>query len=298
MKYSPKYRDRIKGNCGIYMIRNTVNGKVYVGQSQNIYWRWSAHKSSLRHGNGANPHIQSAWNKYGEDAFEFCVIELCDEDRLDEREEYWIDALDSVSSGYNIQFGGGRFSGWHMTDEQRKRISMALTGRPRSEEHCRNISKARKEYYKTHEPSTMIPVVCLNTGEYFKSATEAHRHYPCAAVGPLLKCCNGGLKSCGKDANGNGLVWALKDNYESMSKDEIAHRLRFYGSAATAIAQSKPVRCLTTGLVFDSCADAAKHYHMSVSNLNGCLKGRQPTAGKDPATKESLHWAYVTKAQN
>ena len=75
---------------GIYAIKNKVSGKIYIGQSTNIENRWYKHKTSLRHNYHGNYHLQCSWNKYGEDSFEFSVLEECEKDKLDEREIYWI----------------------------------------------------------------------------------------------------------------------------------------------------------------------------------------------------------------
>lgn len=292
LEHTEKYSDRVSSNCGIYMIRNTKNGKVYIGQSKNIHWRWMSHKSALNHGRNENPHFQYAWNKYGQDAFEFSIIELCEESLLDSREIYWIEKYNATVDGYNIKDGGNRHSGWKMTDDQRARISEALKGRVRTPEHCKNISLARKEYCKTHVLPNTSPVVCLNTGERFASATAAHKKYPSADISALLACCKGGHLSCGKTPDGVPLVWAYANEYSHMSDDEVAHRLYYNSGVASGHKQRKSIVCLTSGIHFESCADAAEYYNISVSNLNGCLKGRQKTAGKDPDTKEPLYWAY------
>ena len=65
-----------KGNVGIYKITNVVNGKVYIGSSKDIEFRFNRHKSNLKRNKHHNNHLQNSWNKYGEDSFVFEVIEL------------------------------------------------------------------------------------------------------------------------------------------------------------------------------------------------------------------------------
>jgi group I intron endonuclease len=62
---------------GIYIIRNTVNNKVYVGSATDIRKRWRDHKWHLNHNKHHNSHLQASWNKYGINAFEFSVIFEC-----------------------------------------------------------------------------------------------------------------------------------------------------------------------------------------------------------------------------
>ena len=68
-------RLRILKNCGIYVIKNLINGNIYIGSSVNIKNRFNQHKSTLRHNSHKNKHLQNAWNKYGEESFEFFVVE-------------------------------------------------------------------------------------------------------------------------------------------------------------------------------------------------------------------------------
>jgi hypothetical protein len=55
-----------------------------------------------------NQYLQSAWNKYGEDAFKFYVVELCDSKGLSDRECYYINEYHTLSheDGYNLTVGG------------------------------------------------------------------------------------------------------------------------------------------------------------------------------------------------
>lgn len=74
---------------GIYKIQNLKNGKVYIGQSNNIKYRIRQHKSHLRHNTHYNLFLQKSWNKYGEENFEFSIVEECELSQLNDRETYW-----------------------------------------------------------------------------------------------------------------------------------------------------------------------------------------------------------------
>lgn len=56
---------------GIYEIKNNLNGKKYIGQSENCYGRWLAHKSDFQIGN--NP-LYNDMRKYGIENFSFKII--------------------------------------------------------------------------------------------------------------------------------------------------------------------------------------------------------------------------------
>lgn len=75
----------------IYWIKNTTNDNFYVGSTTQRYVRWRTHKKKLRAGKHHSRHLQSAWDKYGEAAFEFAVVEvvLSTED-LQEAEDRWL----------------------------------------------------------------------------------------------------------------------------------------------------------------------------------------------------------------
>jgi group I intron endonuclease len=62
---------------GVYVIRNIVTNKIYVGSTGKLSERWNQHKYSLKRGKHSNPHLQSAWNKYGEKSFTYEIIEIC-----------------------------------------------------------------------------------------------------------------------------------------------------------------------------------------------------------------------------
>ena len=84
---------------GIYCIENITNHKTYIGSSKNIYQRLLKHFALLRHNKHQNAHLQSAWNKYGENSFRWFILELCDSNELAEKEQYCIDLF---GAEYNI----------------------------------------------------------------------------------------------------------------------------------------------------------------------------------------------------
>lgn len=98
-----KYR-----RCGIYCIRNTINNKLYIGQSIDLDGRWSKHKSELNRHVHFNSQLQKDWIEHGQIAFEFEILELCSESKLDEKEQFYINKYDSMNHDveYNLQTGG------------------------------------------------------------------------------------------------------------------------------------------------------------------------------------------------
>lgn len=89
-------------NSGVYAIKNTITNKVYVGSSKNMTKRKANHFSLLRHNKHYNAHLQSSFNKYGIEAFEWIVLEMCGD--LAEKEKNWICKLEATNPtrGYNL----------------------------------------------------------------------------------------------------------------------------------------------------------------------------------------------------
>lgn len=96
---------------GIYIIKNKINGKIYIGSSSNINNRIKQHKYLLRKTIHKNKYLQNAWNKYGESNFEFLIIKetVLDKDSLLKLEQKYIDKMDKKLI-YNLTLiakGGG-----------------------------------------------------------------------------------------------------------------------------------------------------------------------------------------------
>lgn len=99
----------LKTTVGIYQILNKVTFKCYVGSTKRSFHdRFKDHKRFLKQDKHPNKHLQSAWNKYGEESFEFEILEVIDKslDKLYflEQEQYWIVKFNS----FNREFGYNR----------------------------------------------------------------------------------------------------------------------------------------------------------------------------------------------
>lgn len=90
--------------CGIYKIENIINNKIYIGSSIEFSVRLMKHKYMLRSNTHYNEYLQNSYNKYGENAFSFELIEECDEINLINRENHYIKKYQSndLNYGYNL----------------------------------------------------------------------------------------------------------------------------------------------------------------------------------------------------
>ena len=89
---------------GIYKITNLFNNKCYIGQSVHIERRWIEHCKP-----GAHSQIANAIKKFGKENFTFEIIEECEQEKLNDRELYWINFYNSIiPNGYNVMECNGQ----------------------------------------------------------------------------------------------------------------------------------------------------------------------------------------------
>ena len=106
-----EYKERTKP-AGIFMVKNTVNGKVLLGSSLNLEGPLNRHRFMLKIGSHTNKVLQKDWDEYGPDKFIFEVLEEIKiqnnpnfnlNDELTLLEEIWLEKLQPVGDhGYNI----------------------------------------------------------------------------------------------------------------------------------------------------------------------------------------------------
>jgi len=130
IKNEPEQENGTTKISGIYKIINKINNKYYVGSSKNISKRFKEHKTYLKGHYHFNSHLQYSWNKYGENNFEFILIEHVLPDQLLTTEQKYLN-ISNKSNSYNASFIAGRPE---MSLETRLKISNSHKGKIASEE--------------------------------------------------------------------------------------------------------------------------------------------------------------------
>jgi group I intron endonuclease len=167
----------------IYMIKNNINGKCYIGQTKarRVQSRWANHKN--------RPHglLKLAFEKYGIENFSFEIITEVSDDDLNEIEISEISLRNTVAPrGYNLEKGGrrskivnditkntmkSRMLGTKLSPETRYKISEAAKTRPPiSEETRRKLSISNKG--KTVSEETKLKISEANKGRQISEETR------------------------------------------------------------------------------------------------------------------------------
>jgi len=145
---------------GIYQIENQVNGKRYIGSAANLRRRWARHLNDLRRGEHHNRYLQRAFDKYGEEAFVFFILENIEPENLIVREQRY---LDTFNPEYNISPTAGSSLGVRYTEETCAKMSIAHMG-----ERSPNYGKFGEQhpmYGRRHSAETRAKMRAAHTGE-------------------------------------------------------------------------------------------------------------------------------------
>lgn len=171
---------------GIYKITNKTNGKIYVGQSIDIYKRWRQHLKQVR--KGSTSKFYNALRKYKEDNFEFEIIERCDQSIINDREIYWISQLNSFEEGYNLTLGGEGSKGKVYSTEEKEKNRAKSIGRNKPILQINREGKLVKEWFSCKEMSKKTDFLFSNIHDCLK-LKDGYRF-------------------------GYGFIWVYKDEYE------------------------------------------------------------------------------------
>ena len=168
---------------GVYKIRNKINGKFYIGSSVDIEKRFWRHHNDLIKGIHHCIYLQRAWDKNGEDQFEFVVEKVCKEHEARRIEQEILDQ--KYGSIYNTSrmAGGGDLISYHPNrDLIVKRIGDAtrefmdsLTDEERIQKFARKGSR-NGMFGRKHTEAVKKKISQLNKGNrYAKGAIRSEK---------------------------------------------------------------------------------------------------------------------------
>ena len=205
----------------VYQHRNLKNGKSYIGMtSREPKKRWEngkGYKNNLRMWNDIK---ESDWNTDWEHNI---LGKFEDKQEALNVEGMFIRLFDSTNNGYNISsYGNSHYerteeqkrkmseanTGKHFSEEHKKKISESKTGKHFSEEHKKKISESKTGKHLSEEHKKKISesmgvngiLQFSKDGELiaeYSSINEAERHTGCNQ-GNICKCCKGKRKSAGR----------------------------------------------------------------------------------------------------
>ena len=152
-------------NSGIYLIH--VAHHKYIGSTKNFYDRLQTHRKQLRRGTDENKKFLNAYNKYGESSCFWEILELCDADEkiLKQREEYWINTL---NSDLNINKYPTRYPTTIIYNQ--KHSSKPVYRYDLDGNYIDEFISAREAGRKLNIDSNSISQVCRRKKSYLKSA--------------------------------------------------------------------------------------------------------------------------------
>jgi group I intron endonuclease len=271
--------------CGIYKIENLINGKIYIGQSVDIQYRFRNHKSESFNpkSNAYDTAIHRAIRKYGVDNFSFDVVEECDQDELREREIYWINYYNSFGVGYNLTSGGEGVPTINIKQVQKlwddglsiKEIAQALNCNQHTAIHILESYKnynSQESYKRGRKNARKKMNKSILQYDLHGVFVQKHESIAAASVATNIKRSNISSALTGKVLSAGGYQWVYEGNnppgtYDPKSFNDKKPVLQFdlYGNF---IAE------------YSSATEAAKAVGLKyINSITKCCNNKQHTAG-------------------
>jgi group I intron endonuclease len=253
----------------IYMLKNKINGKVYIGQTIHpIEKRFEAHQKSSRCRAIYNAIKFHGWENFEKDWYE------CPDEDLNFDEELLVREMGTLApDGYNLKEGGG--SGGKMSEESKQKISEAkqgeknpMYGKTLNEEHKRKLSEAtrgEKHYMFGKTPSE----------EHKRNLREATKGEKNPMYGKTHT-----AESRRKNREAHIGNTHTKDTKQKMSearrgeKNHTSKKVYQYALDGNFVDS------------FGSCGEAARHVEGDKPGISKCAHGKQKTA-------YGFKWSYI-----
>ena len=272
----------------IYKITNSINNKIYIGQTRNpIKYRWQHHLWKGLHPEKPDTDypLYRAMRKYGIENFHIEEIENIPNEMLNEKEQYWIKENNSyVPNGYNCDFGG---EGTSKFNHQEILNYFLLTGQKNASKTARHFGCSLITVLKILENNNLeglgkyqpIYQINIKTGEIineFDSLVAAEEQLNIGKT-QLWNAVNGQAKTAG------GYAWCKTQEYDNFILENHIDNKKI------------KVLCVEANKVFDSISDATKWLknngyskNPSNANISKVCNGERKTAYK-------FHWQIFDK---
>jgi len=169
----------------IYLVTNTTNRKVYVGQvkcPRSIKDRWNEHLvegRKLRKDRKSNPgkkinntHFNNALAKYDESVWQLSKLDISfNLEELNESERYWIKIYDSINpkKGYNMKEGG---AGGRHRPEVREKVSNGVKAKWQEQEYIEKQRKAMERKQNSFEYKEILRKFHLKISKIIENKAE------------------------------------------------------------------------------------------------------------------------------
>lgn len=262
----------------IYLWRNLINGKVYVGQTVDFYARMKQYLHE-----DTNRRICMAIKKYGFNNFSVEVLEKdVSREKLTQREQYWIDFYDSANRdvGYNICPMAENTKGYRHREEDKKRMSEIA--KKRFKEHPEQIKRGKDNHMfgKKHSEETRNKISQSIMGnQNVKGKTWKLSEEICRRMSERMKGKRNGL--------GHKCPESVKEHLRRYNKNRIwTEEMREQSRIAHLNIGGKKLMCVETGVAYESVAEAGRALSKDPSSISKCCRGQQQVA-------YGFHWQYI-----
>lgn len=276
---------------GIYLIKNKINNKLYIGKSMNLLKRKREHLNKLRNNKHENSKLQNAFNKYGEENFLFEILikdESLSENELYDLERIYTYLFDTKDRGYNLCYGGkGGSTGWKASELQRLIRSFNSTGannpfynKKVTPENRKKMTEGLRKVVKTQQYRNKMSEVMKGrkfTEEHSRNKSKAQT----GGKNPIARKCivDGVVYECVKDVAKYYGIPQNTASYRLKSKtfenwqyiDEGFNRVITYNNTSrmkqTRGNSPNTRKCIVEGINYDCIMDIAEYYGISYGSV-------------------------------
>ena len=296
----------------IYLIRNKVNRKYYVGQTQRekgfdyrYYYSgegiervYNYHKSLREHNRSYNEHLLRSIEKYGFEAFEVikCLDYAFSLEELNIKEKVYVQLYNSLKNGYNETLGGDGTEGRSHSEETKQKISEAKKGKHPSEETKQKISEANSGekhhmYGKHHTEEVKQKMSEAKKGEnnpmYGKYHTEEVKQK--ISEGNKGKCLSNEAKQKISEANSGekNPFYGKHHTEEVKQKISEARKSKYVGEDHP---RAKAVYCYERNEIKLTAKEWSEELCLYGTSITQCCKGKYKSTG-------GYHFRYATEEE-